>query len=272
MTIEVAEAGDDAPHKKRRLSHEEWLCRHISQGKKVSPLMSAPGITTKVFRRDWLHNADQGVGADFLGNACKVFQSRMPGTTKKVRRLHLLARIRDWYDANNVKDRIVGLRPWGIQAPKSAPKFKSSAACVRALIPYAYEECVILLSASDPKDQAVTQAAKSLLQCYNCLHHDSADWREVLPMASRDFAIQFSALQQSSQDKDWTVKPKMHQFLEMCAGSSKPNLSWCYRDEDFGGTIAQLCRIKGGCWKKIKVYSSKMLTLFRTLNRVPRIV
>ena len=196
----------------------------------------------------------------------------LPGKNKKVRRELLHTLIVAWYAKNGVKDRIVGLRSWGVQAPKSSPKLKANAACVRALIPFAHEASLDYLVQAKPTHAAMTHASKALLDCYNCLSSDSLNWRAELPRASKDFAIQFAALQAASTNKrDWKIKPKMHQFLEMCQGNSKPNMSWCYRDEDFGGSIAQLCRIKGGCWRNVSAYAGKMLLLFRTLNDVPRV-
>ena len=269
----MAEAGEDAPHKRRRLSNDAWIARQLAKGKKISPLFSIPCFTTDVFRRDWLHNSDQGVAADFMGNLFYVFLRLLPGRNVKERRKALLANIRTFYTANGVKDRLVGLKSWGIKAPKKPPKLKSSAAACRALVPFAHTEAQRLLDATDPRHAAMISASRHLLACYECLHKDSLDWREILPNASRDFAIQCDALRAAStHPKHWVIKPKMHQFLEMCSSGSKPNMSWTYRDEDYGGSIAQLCRIKGGCWRKVATYSLKMLTLFKTLNDVPRIV
>jgi len=269
---QVSESGENAPHKRRRLNYSDWLARQLAQNKRISPLFSVPGVTTSVFRRDWLHAADQGVGADFLGNLFKVLASVLPGNNKKERRLALLERIRIFYDQSDVKDRLIGLKPWGIQAPKKPPKLKSSAAACRALIPFADEAATALLDPANPKHRAMQVAARSLRRSYDCLSNDSPHWRHVLPAASRDFAIQCEALRDTAEGKDWVIKPKMHQFLEMCTSGSKPNLSWTYRDEDYGGTIAQLCRIKGGCWKRVSTYSNKMLTLFKSGNQIPRIV
>ena len=118
----------------------------LEQGKKISPLFAAPSFSTKVFRRDWLRIVDQGVGADFLGSCFKTYLGLMPGANVKQRRLGLWDLIRAWYDANDVQDRMIGLRHWGIQAPKKTPKLKASAAAARALIPFCNEQCRILLN------------------------------------------------------------------------------------------------------------------------------
>ena len=268
----MAAAAGDAPWRRNRLSHQDFLLRQLWQGKKISPLFTVAGVTTAVFRRDWLHIVDQGIGADFLGNCFKTFLPFMPGGCRKERRLALWDRIRDFYEVSHVKDRMVGLRGWGIQAPKKTPKLKASAAAARALIPFCNQQCKILLDPTNAVHEAIIMAADHLNECYDCLSKDAVDWKCRLKQHSKDFAVQYAALQEFHEGtKAWVVKPKMHQFLEMCSGDSKPNMSWTYRDEDFGGTVAQLCRIKGGCWKKVLVYSKKMLVLFKTKHRVPRI-
>jgi len=151
---------------------------------------------------------------------------------------------------------MVGLKPGGIQDPKqkSSPKLKGSAASIRALVPFCHQQCQELLDNTLPLHQAIAAAAHNLNECYKCLSHDAADWQQKLSDHSKDFAVQCDALQKRhAGTRDWRIKPKMHQFLEMSCSGSKPNMSWTYRDEDFGGSVAQLCRIKGGCWKKTRL-------------------
>ncbi len=197
----------------------------------------------------------------------------MPGSNKKQRRLALWDLIRSFYDAEHVKDGMVGLKGWGIQAPKKTPKLKASAAAARALIPFCNQQCQALLDGTKAEHASIILAAHHLDECYKCLSHDVVDWETKLAQHSKDFAVQYKALGEfHAGTKNWRVKPKMHQFLEMCTTGSKPNMSWTYRDEDFGGTIAQLCRIKGGCWKRVTQYTQKMLVLFKTKHKVPRIL
>ena len=198
---------------------------------------------------------------------------QMNGANRKQRLAALHDLIRAYYDNHpEVHDRLVGLRGWGVK-PKGdkTPKLRCSAACARALIPFCDETCQALLSDADPIEQAMKIGSHHLHECYKCLSKDHGNWRTVLKTSSKNFCIQYHALERTSGSKAWKVKPKMHHFLEMTNSGSKPNMSWTYRDEDYGGSIAQLCRIKGGCWKKVRAYSSKMLVLFKTKNRAPRI-
>ena len=50
-----------------RLGHFQCLERMLADGGSLSPVFSIPFVTTKSLRIDWLHCADQGVTAVFLG-------------------------------------------------------------------------------------------------------------------------------------------------------------------------------------------------------------
>ena len=70
--VQVHEAGDDAEWRRTRLTTHQFLARQVETGRKSSPIFSVLGVETYLFRADWLHSVDQGVGADFVGN---VFES-----------------------------------------------------------------------------------------------------------------------------------------------------------------------------------------------------
>ena len=54
------------------MSHWEVLKPIIEKGDPVSPIFSIPFLDTKSFKIDWLHVADQGVSANFLGSLLPV--------------------------------------------------------------------------------------------------------------------------------------------------------------------------------------------------------
>ena len=192
---------------------EEFLLRQLLKGKRISPLLSAPGATLKIFRRDWLHNVDQGVGADWLGNVFEYLVTTvLRGNNRKQRMLALNGLIRGYYEVHpDVKDRLVGLRGWGVKAPKKSPKLRCSAACARALIPFCDEVCQALLNdAEDPKQTAMKIGSHHLHECYKCLSNDHPTWKDVLRRSSRDFCVQYHALQHCSTSSAWKIKPQMH--------------------------------------------------------------
>ena len=64
----VHEAADDATWKHQRWTTEDFLAFLVTVGKELSPLLSVFGVFNTLFKVDWLHAVDQGVGAGFLGN------------------------------------------------------------------------------------------------------------------------------------------------------------------------------------------------------------
>ena len=237
----------------------------------MTPLFSSPYVTTDIFRRDWLHCVDLGIGADFGGNLFKVLRSKMPGANIDARTAALWTKILGWYEENDVQDRLPELTPTWIQASNDKPpKLKGNASTTRALIPFMYEAAEELLDSQDPIENAMQIAAYHLLECYHCLCKNELDWRTILPASSTSFVLQYKALADHHDGVDWRCKPKLHHFLELCKGTSKPNMSWTYRDEDYGGTVASMARNCGGITSP-KITSDRTLRLFKQQNPVPRL-
>ncbi len=67
------------------MTHFELLQYILDNGELISPLMLAPWVRNSIFRVDWLHAADQGCTADFLGNILLLIASKLPGANKKAR-------------------------------------------------------------------------------------------------------------------------------------------------------------------------------------------
>ena len=77
--FKVHECSDDAEWRSHRYSTNDFLAFLLSHGKRVSPIFSVFGVFTHLFRVDWLHAVDLGVGADFLGNLLALLEKAMPG-------------------------------------------------------------------------------------------------------------------------------------------------------------------------------------------------
>ena len=80
------------------------------------------------------------------------------------------------------------------------------------------------------------QSALRLQRCYACLQDDSYDQDRILAACS-----QFCSLANL-----WLIKPKHHGAMEVCLQEGSPSLTWTYRDEDMGGYLASLAKLKGG--------------------------
>ena len=229
-------------------------------------------MTAEIFRIDWLHCADQGISADFLGNLFVLLRSKCEGRNVTQRTNALWQKILEFYDRTGVEARLTGMVPTMIKQNQKKPKLRCGAAQCRALIPFAHSCAQELLSDADPLEQAATTAAKELLECYKCLAHDSIFHSDLLKAHSIRFALQYVALHDYfDDDKNFALKPKLHLFLELCAEGSKPALFWNYRDEDYGGSVAKLSRRRGGLLSA-KSFSESFLTKFKIYQPMLRMV
>ncbi len=274
--IQVCEAADDADWRRERLTTQEFLEREWRRGKRVCPLFAVFGIFNTLFKVDWLHCADLGVGADFLGNLFDyLVQHSMPGNNKDARCRALGEHVTAYYTATNVEGQLKEFLPktCASEKKKRPPKLKGSAATTRALIRFGDQMARQFLSDADPIEQAIKTAAHHLLNCYNSLHLRNQPFsHSALYNSSKVFAIQYGALWAAhGSGVSWRPKPKMHLFLELCSSATEPQKFWNYRDEDFGGSVARQNKMRGR-WKKISAYCKHGLDMFKMKNRAPRIV
>ena len=242
----------------------------------VCQILEVPWLSHVQFRIDWLHCSDQGVGADALGNVFKVLASKQKGRNKTERVHGLWRRVQRYYSENKVADKLPKLTVEMIQQSGKPPKLRGSAGCVRALVPCADMMCKELLSSTDPVESAIKSVAATLCECYENL--SSAKWDEdALPTNAIKFAHLYVALERhatacfTKDSHDWHIKPKMHMFLELCAEGSMPSKFWCYRDEDYGGTVAALAHHRGGPMTAHGM-SVRVLDFFKVKQQMVRIM
>ena len=258
---EVRDVGSGANWRRDRLTHWQVLQRILESGRPLCPLLEVPWCNVDIFRIDWLHCADQGVTADYLGNLFIMISGACVGNNKAERTADLWQRIRAKYAANGVSDRLQNLIPTMLQSDKKAPKLRCSAAQCRALVPIAHALSQELLSDA-PREAAAKTGMMHLHRCYEALSGDSIFASDVLREQSLRFALQYVALEQTAEGKAWRIKPKLHLFLEICCEGSKPALFWNYRDEDFGGSVAHLSRRRGGLLSA-RAFSRNLLERFK---------
>ena len=272
----VHEADDNAEWRSNRFTTNQFLERQILCGRGISPIFSVFGVFIYLFRVDWLHAADLGVAADFLGNLFHMLLPKMAGNTRDQRVQCLWEHMQKFYADNpHVLDRMDNFLYKHIDSGSSTlpPKLKANGACTRALVPFGNQMARMFLSDAIPIEQAAKAAAHHLLQCYQSLSHTSAGLKaDVMYESSKQFANHYYAIFRATGDGvAWRVKPKMHCFLEVCSEGTDPNLFWCYRDEDCGGTVAKQCKMRGN-WNQYKSFSRHGLSMFCIQNDPPRLV
>ena len=156
-----------------------------------------------------------------------------------------------WYQRNGIVDRLDSLIP-ALFAPDrqtTGYKLRSSAAVVRAIIPWVHEVCQMLLSPLDPIQGAARAASECLLKVYETLRESGFDQDSIASDQSTRFALLHLALHDRlhpENDRAFRLKPKMHMWLHMCSDGSRPARFWCYRDEEFGGAVAGRAKRRGG--------------------------
>ena len=238
----------------------------------MSPLMSAPGLTLDTFKLDWLHIADLGVGADWLGQLFSVLMTKMPGGTKAQRLAELWRQIQTLYKLPEFKtsSQLDDLSETMIKSRDAvAPKLRANAAECRGRMGIGRRLATELLSDHDPFEATVLQATKELWGCYQCLSATTEGGE--LADRSRRFCTLWVSLEE--RHEGFHIKPKMHLFQELCeeSGPTQPAAHWTYRDEDFGGSIVGLARCRGGP-KTPGATGHRVLSRFRARYRFPQIV
>ena len=83
LSLLVHLAGSDEDWRKQRFSLTDFLARQLRKDCFINPIFAIAGITLEVFRIDWLHAVDLGVGADFLGNLFWMIAEKSLHQTKR---------------------------------------------------------------------------------------------------------------------------------------------------------------------------------------------
>ena len=274
--LQVADADTSAEWRHQRLSTLEFIHRQKELGKKISPIFSVYGVSNRIFRFDRLHAVDQGVAADFFGNIMETLLPKMQGDSKAAQCETLNRKLQAFYQRHKVPDKVkcLKLKHFKRPSPTQPAKLKmASAAEVRCMAPFISQLTQEFCSEDCPQEVTMRLAAQKLEFCYIALAKNSLPAREeLLQTCSREFAQLYKALHQKSTDGiAWRPKPKMHQLLELCSEPGcDPTTSWCYRDEDAGGPISKVCRMRGR-WNNLTYWSEHAFQMFYMKYPLPKI-
>ena len=126
-----------------------------------------------------------------------------------------------------------------------APKLTCYGSEARGLVPIARHLAMEYLSDDDVLEHTVKQTTLELCACYDCLSFSQPV--ESLALHSQRFCTLFAALETQHPDR-FRTKPKLHQFQELCEMDlpTRPAAHWTYREEEFGGSIAEMGNRRGG--------------------------
>ena len=94
--------GEDASWRTDRLTHTQLLEKILANGVPISPLLQVPWCSSAIFRVDWLHAADQGVTADWLGHLFKLLITKIPGANISKRTATFWLRLQNWYKVRKI--------------------------------------------------------------------------------------------------------------------------------------------------------------------------
>jgi len=271
----VHEAADSSDWRKpeNRYTTTAFLHRQMLSGKPVSPILAVFGVTVDIFKFDWLHCVDKGIAADFLGHEMELLVSKMDGPNVQARCNQLSDLMVQYYNENRKEDRLKSFkRETYAGSATIPPKLHGSASQIRGLVKFGDQMAQRFLNARDPYEAAIQQAAHCLHNCYQSLAGSSGPCAHfALNLNAKQFALNYHALYVHVGDGvAWRVMPKMHQFLELASEGTEPQKFWCYRDEDFGGSVAKQSKMRG-MWKNLTAYSKHALDMFQMKNPVPRI-
>ena len=258
----------DAVWRTARLTHFDNLLRWKRKNIVPNTIFSAPFFCVCLFVLDWLHIMDLGVACDFLGNIFKMLLAHQHGTNQKTRVENLYKQMVEYYERHSVDNRLDNLTLSMLGKDRKPPKLRAKAAEARGLISFAREQAELHLLDANALECAAKQASIHLEACYFCLHAQTFK-SEVMAEHSRTFCLLLAALEETAEQPNWRLKPKAHLMQEMCEMMKvNPSKHWTYRDEDFGGSMAAMARVRG-CKGSAKVVGQNVLLKFQAKCKLP---
>ena len=272
-TTLLTETGPDSSwlQPENRLDQYQVLERALADGGSLSPIFSFPWVSTASLRIDWLHCADQGVTAVFLGGLFHwVLSQRGWGPNEEARCAQLWREIQFFYDMGHIADRLHNLTVTMIKPKKGSIELTGSGAQIRSLVPFALRLVNSWAEPLGPEEFAARSSMRHLARCYEFL-------RAAMPpqddsLLDNGLAFHGSLLVlHGIFPKRWQIRPKLHMFLELCAEKGPPSSSWNYRDESFGGSVSHQGHRRGGFGTPLAM-SRGVLTKFCAKEALPRLV
>ena len=158
-----------------RLDHA-GLLQHLQYlGRSLSPIWSYPLVKAPCLKLDWLHLADLGVSASFMGGICCILVEPPGhpdfGGTIAGRTLTLWHLMDHWYKEHKVyTDRLKSLPVTRFRLKPAC--LKAQGATIRRLVPF-FVELVGRLDLHDEEQKSAITGMMALSECYRCLSKDA---------------------------------------------------------------------------------------------------
>ena len=229
-----------------RLTDFEGLERISQEGEHLSPLFSCPWMSLSSLRIDWLHVADQGISAVYLGGLFHMLLSdRALGANEDARCRVLWEEIQAFYLQHQTADRLFNLTKTMVKPRKGSIELAGSGAQIRALIPFGLQVVEAWPAEVSAEKYAARACMRHLAECYSFL----ATALQARDDTLLDHALAFHTTLRTLHDvsaKRWQLRPKLHMFMELCFEGGSPSCSWNYREESFGGSVSRQSHRYGG--------------------------
>ena len=155
------------PWRRQRLEHWGMFVRLRRRGLVVCPLFGSPGFRCTMIRPDWLHIADLGVGAFWIGQLFHYLLAKFAGRTQAERCARLQDRARGLYGSYPCDSKLNTLTQNTLSPNSPAPKVKGYGAEVRGLVPVALHLARELLD--NVTESTVKRTTVELAACHSAL-------------------------------------------------------------------------------------------------------
>ena len=251
---QVADVNDDAMWRQpaNRISHGDLLLKLQRKGR-LCKIFDMPAFDSSLFRVDWLHAADLGVTANFFGAVLHLCIS-LPffGPNQAARLAFVWSCGSEAARCPLVKENQLKVLPLKrFKHIRSKPCLKASGGQIRALAPWFLKfanswQIQDMGEAFIPELELAKGAIADLAKCYDTLSsHYGPTALPDLKQFSISFAEKLVALAEIKGGR-YSLPPKLHMWLELCAEGCTPSKGWNYGEEDFGGSVASMARRRGG--------------------------
>jgi hypothetical protein len=264
---------EQAPHRATRFGHQAYLESCAGDHQQPCVLFKSPGLTMQHLCIDSMHSADLGCFADALGSLLHLEVGNQQWYPSRERGLvQLNIALRDFYRANRHKNlsSLYPLQMTQIVATGKCPFLKAKAAQVRHLAEFGLilanrhkhggpEHAPFLFKDNFRLSGHTAVYLDHLVSMFggmvNYLRSLSASpfLEEPCKHGMMQFLSSLAALNQLwARDVDearqmtlpFHLRQKAHMLehmvLDQIARYGSPALSWCYRDEDFVGSVKSI--------------------------------